>query len=130
MIDQDYESTIVNELSQYTGCTVVLANQTAPMPPYPYISYTIITPVRAVGGTYCDQKSGVLYQPMEQTWSFTVQSDDSRLCRKKSMLLYDFLLVQDVIKSGKTELPLRERLTLQVVTTCLPFNLNTETGWM
>ena len=56
MIDQDYESTIVNELSQYTGCTVVLANQTAPMPPYPYISYTIITPVRAVGGTYCDQK--------------------------------------------------------------------------
>ena len=55
MIDQDYESTIVNELSQYTGCTVVLANQTAPMPPYPYISYTIITPVRAVGGTYCDQ---------------------------------------------------------------------------
>lgn len=118
MIDQDYESIIVNELSQYTECTVVLANQTAPMPPYPYISYTIITPVRAVGGTYCDQKSGVLYQPMEQTWSFTVQSDDSRLCRKKAMLLYDFFAragrdkigKNGIAVAGKTDLTSRDNL--------------------
>ena len=38
---------------------------------------------------------------MEQTWSFTVQSDDSRLCRKKSMLLYDFFARAGRDKIGK-----------------------------
>lgn len=130
MINQDYESTIVNELSQYTGCTVVLANQTAPMPPYPYISYTIITPVRAVGGTYCDQKTAFSISLWNKhgVLPYNLMTAD---CAARSRCCFTtFLLVQGVIKSEKMGLPLQERLTLQFVTTCLPFNLNTETGWM
>ncbi|MDE6021172.1 MAG: hypothetical protein K2H01_09300 [Ruminococcus sp.] len=85
----DIEPKIVTALENYAGCPVVLSNQTAPSPPYPYISYTITTPVHNTDGTYC-MKDGVYYQPMLQTWSITAHSDDSRACQKLGMRVYDF----------------------------------------
>lgn len=85
----DIESKIVTALENYIDCPVILSNQTAPSPSYPYISYTITTPVHHVDGTYC-MKDGVYYQPMLQTWSFTSHSDDSRACRCLGMRMYDF----------------------------------------
>lgn len=89
LVIPDIEPKIVTALENYAGCPVVLSNQTAPSPPYPYISYTIITPVHKAGGTYC-LKDGVYYQPMLQTWSFTAHSDNSRACQHLGMLVYDF----------------------------------------
>mgnify|MGYP001198293416 CR=1 FL=1 len=85
----DIESKIVTALENYIDCPVILSNQTAPSPPYPYISYTITTPVHHVDGTYC-MKDGVYYQSMLQTWSFTSHSDDSRACQRLGMRIYDF----------------------------------------
>lgn len=85
----DIESKIVTALENYIDCSVILSNQTAPSPSYPYISYTITTPVHNANGTYC-MKDGVYYQPMLQTWSFTAHSDDSRACWQLGMRVYDF----------------------------------------
>lgn len=117
LIDLDTEPYIVTQLERYTGCTVVLSNQTAPVPHYPYISYTITTPVHQVGGTYC-MKEGIYYQPMLQTWSFTVHSDDSRKCQQLGMKMYDFfaragreaLYQNQIAVSRKTDLMQRDNL--------------------
>lgn len=85
----DIESKIVTALENYIDCPVILSNQTSPAPTYPYISYTITTPVHHADGTYC-MKDGVYYQPMLQTWSFTSHSDDSRACQRLGMRMYDF----------------------------------------
>ena len=89
LIDMDIESKIATLLEEYSECTVVMSNQTSPMPEYPYISYTVTTPVHAENGTYCF-KNGVYYQEMLQTWSFTAQSDGCRKCREIGMRMYDF----------------------------------------
>lgn len=86
----DIESKIVTALENYIDCPVILSNQISPAPQYPYISYTITTPVHHVDGTYC-MKDGVYYQPMLQTWSFMVHSDDNRVCQCLGMRMYDFL---------------------------------------
>lgn len=75
------ESVIVNGLQSYLTndkrpCTVLMANQTAPIPPYPYVSYTIITPSASGGGTYSIHGDGTRFKTVKQVWSFTVQSDD------------------------------------------------------
>lgn len=113
----DTEPYIVRQLEAYTNCTVVLTNQTSPAPPYPYISYTIITPVHSVGGTYCMQ-NGIYYQPMLQTWSLTAHSDDSRACQQLGMRMYDFfaragrqaLQRQQIAVDSKTNLSSRDNL--------------------
>lgn len=115
--DLDTEPYIVRKLEEYAGCTVVLTNQTAPVPPYPYISYTVITPVHSVEGTYC-MRDGIYYQPMLQTWSFTAHSDDSRSCQKTGMRLYDFfaragrqdLHRKQIAVDSKTNLTSRDNL--------------------
>lgn len=115
--DFEAEPYIVTQLEQYAGCPVVLSNQTSPMPPYPYISYTIITPVHADGGTYC-LKDGIYYQPMLQTWSLTAHFDDCRACQRLGMRLYDFfaragrmaLQRKNIAVSSKTNLMQRDNL--------------------
>lgn len=57
-------------------CTVVFANQTAPIPAYPYVSYTITQPVVSDNRGYCTDDEGNRYKETLQTWSFTVHSDD------------------------------------------------------
>lgn len=57
-------------------CEVVRQNQVAKIPPYPYVSYTVTTPIHETKGTYSKANDGTLYRSALQTWSFTVQSDD------------------------------------------------------
>lgn len=66
--------TIVEGLKGYLGCEVVLANQTVPMPEYPYVSFTVTTPKGANQGTYGYYADGIYRKPIKQIWSITVQS--------------------------------------------------------
>lgn len=70
------EILIVDGLQKELGCPVIRANQTSPIPAYPYVSYTLITPVAMNNGTWGKYDDGIDRMPFTQTWSFTVQSDD------------------------------------------------------
>ncbi len=77
MIDfRGNEILIVNGLQKELDCPVIRANQTAPIPSYPYVSYTLITPISANNGTWGNYNDAVDRIPVTQTWSFTVQSND------------------------------------------------------
>ncbi len=126
LTELETEPYIVRQLESYIGCAVVLTNQTAPVPPYPYISYTVITPVHSVDGTYC-MRGGVYYQPMLQTWSLTAHSGDSRSCQKLGMQMYDFfaragrqvLYQKEIAVDSKTDLMQRDNLlTIQFEYRC------------
>lgn len=78
MLDiRNNEIIIVDGLEKELGCPVIRANQTAPTPPYPYVSYTLITVANENNGTWGKYDDGKNRKPMTQTWSFTVQSNDS-----------------------------------------------------
>lgn len=89
------EIAIVNELQAWLQakgyvCPVIRANQTAPIPPYPYISYTVITPVGSDMKGYSIAEDGTRYKPLTQTWSFTAQSDDDVEAVNVAMIAYDW----------------------------------------
>ena len=93
--NRNNEIIIVDGLSNYLStdtrpCSVVRQNQTAPIPAYPYVSYTITNPVVTQGGTYSITKDGTRYKRLEQTWSFTVQSDDQDEALNLALEMYDF----------------------------------------
>lgn len=77
----DYNSlrkSVVAGLSQYLDCPVIRSNQNAEPPPYPYVSYTITTPMSANNGTYSEYEDGTKRKPVTQTWSISVlAADDS-----------------------------------------------------
>lgn len=126
LTDLEAEPYIVTQLENYVHCPVALTNQTAPAPKYPYISYTVTTPVQHTGGTYCMQ-DGIYYQPMLQTWSFTAHADDSSTCQRTGMRMYDFfaragrqaLYQKQIAVSEKTDLIQRDNLlTIQFEYRC------------
>lgn len=92
---RDLEIKIVDglqaELSKGRECLVIRANQTAPIPPYPYVSYTIMTPAAAGHGTWGRYDDGKDRKPVTQTWSFTVQSDDSTDSMTLAVMARDWL---------------------------------------
>ena len=87
------QETMLNLLEEYTGCTCVPSSTTKDMPAYPYISFTVINTEQRKG-TYAaatdDSGAAVLYMPLLQKWSFTVQSDDDSKALEKAMLISDF----------------------------------------
>lgn len=99
MIDyRTIETLIVNGLqdwltSQGYNCPVVLANQVSPIPNYPYISYTITSPLVSNDKGYCVASDGTKYKPVTQIWSFTVQSDDDVEAPTVAMQAYDWFTV-------------------------------------
>lgn len=62
--------------TDYRPCEVVRANQVAKIPAYPYVSYSVTTPMHEYRGGYSKAEDGTLYRSFLQTWSFTVQSDE------------------------------------------------------
>lgn len=89
------ETDIVNGLQNYLAdnniiCPVILANQTTPMPKYPYISFTVINPVKSNAKGYCIAEDQTRYKSLLQTWSFTVQSDDDLQALDVALMAYDF----------------------------------------
>ena len=51
-------------------------NQNAEPPPYPYVSYTITTPMTENKGTYGEYEDGKARKPVNTVMSITAQSDD------------------------------------------------------
>lgn len=71
-------------------CPVIMSNQTAPIPDYPYISYTITTPVVSDTDHYSVATDGTRFKQLEQIWSFTIQSDDDIQSTDIALLAYDW----------------------------------------
>lgn len=94
MIQQaEIQKTMLSLLEAYTGCVCVPSNTTRQMPAYPYISFTVIN-TGARKGTYAaatdDTGAAVLFMPVLQKWSFTVQSDNEAEAFDKALLISDF----------------------------------------
>lgn len=96
MIDyRSIETLIVDGLTAWLSqkgfnCPVIMANQTVPIPDYPYIAYTVTTPVGANMKGYSIAQDGTRYKPLTQTWSFTAQSADDVEAVNVAMLAYDW----------------------------------------
>lgn len=90
MIEQTRINRVIAEgLKAVTGCEVVKANLTkAPIPPYPYISFSI-TQTETRRGTY--SKGEKCYMPLSQTWSITVQGENDDEALQKAMEARDWL---------------------------------------
>jgi hypothetical protein len=67
---------IVKGLSSYLSIPVIPSNQNAAPPGYPYISYTVTSPVSANKGTYSEHEDGTASKQFTQTASFTALSDN------------------------------------------------------
>lgn len=72
------------------NCPVIMANQTVPIPEYPYISYTVTTPVAADMKGYSVAEDGTRYKALTQIWSFTIQSANDEEAITIAMLAYDW----------------------------------------
>ena len=68
--------TVASGLKEYLGCEVIRTNQTAEMPPFPYLGYNITTLARENKGTYGIWNDGKARKPVVQIYSFTAHSDD------------------------------------------------------
>jgi hypothetical protein len=96
LIDQRaVETAIVNGLKQALQdggftCEVIRANQTSPTPAYPYVSYTITTPVVADAKGWSRAEDGTAYKPLPQIWSLTSQSDDDTQSVSAALLAYEW----------------------------------------
>lgn len=91
MIDQKNINIIMAQgLSDATGCEVVKSNlANARIPPYPYISFTVLN-TDTKKGTY-SVSGGRRYMPLIQTWSLTVQGDDDNKTQLAAMKAKDWL---------------------------------------
>lgn len=87
------QQAMLSLLEEYTGCLCVPSNTTKQMPAYPYISFTVIN-TEARKGTYARETdetgAAVLYMPVLQKWSFTVQSDNDAQALEIAMRIADF----------------------------------------
>lgn len=89
MIDQqNLNKIIVDGMKKVAGYEVVKSNLTSHIPPYPYISFTILNS-DTKKGTYSDNDSK--YIPIIQIWSITVQGDKDNEVLEISYSLKDWL---------------------------------------
>ena len=73
---KNIRTTVVKGLRDLLKCPVIRRNQNAPMPDYPYLGYTITTPMTANNGTYQEHDDGIARKAVKQIWSITAFSDD------------------------------------------------------
>ena len=66
--------TVVKNLKNYLGISIVESNQNAKMPKMPYGRYTITTPATANNGTYGEYEDNIARKPIKQIWSFTFEA--------------------------------------------------------
>lgn len=91
MIEQEkINITVAAGMKKAVGCEVVKANTAnARIPPYPYISFTVLN-TDTKKGTYSASKDR-RYIPLTQTWSITVQSDKDNESQIKAIEVKDWL---------------------------------------
>ncbi len=97
---KEIQRKMLSLLEEYTGCTLVPSNTTKKMPPYPYVSYSVIN-IGTRKGTYSvhtgtktvegkEIPTSVLSMPTNAKYSFTVQSDDDTEALMIAMQIKDF----------------------------------------
>ena len=106
------EITIVENLKQFLTtpqrpCEIVRQNQIAEIPSYPYVSYTVITPANVHTGTYSETEEGILYRNIQQTWSFTTQSDDQDEALELAYKIFDYFTAAGVQFLADNEIIIR-----------------------
>lgn len=91
MIDHEgIRKIIVELLKKHVGVEVVLANQVSRKPQYPYISFTVTSPMIRTGGTYGRYSDGYDRKPVTQVWSFTVQAKTEAEAQDIVQKAFDF----------------------------------------
>lgn len=73
----EMRAVVVDGLSKYLNCPVIRLNQNEAPPAYPYIGYTVITPMSENKGTYGRYDDGKDRKAFTQTWSISALSDDN-----------------------------------------------------
>lgn len=111
------EIIIVEALKKYLStefrtCEVIRQNQVAHIPPYPYVSYTVTTPINELKGTYCKAEDSTLYRNILQTWSFTVQSNDYDESLMLGMKVVDFFTAVGLVNLSDNNITVRNVTTL------------------
>lgn len=86
-----YRTIIVTGLKKELNIPVIRSNQTAPAPPYPYLSYTITTLMNDKNGTWGEYADGYNRKPFTQVWSITIQSDNSEQAMNLCIKARDWL---------------------------------------
>ena len=79
--------------ARYKARPVALARaaEAAPVPPYPYVAYTVTTALAPRAGTYCMDGGGALYKEAAQVWSMTAASAGADEAGVVGMLLHAWL---------------------------------------
>lgn len=91
MINQlKINETVITGLEQELSCPVIFSNQTAPVPTYPYCSFTITNLANQSHCTYGLGLDEVYRKEIIQTWSFTIQSNDDDEAMLLTLKAYDF----------------------------------------
>ena len=75
-------------MEKYCGCPFVPSNTTKEMPPYPYVSFSLIRD-KLLGGTYSEGEK--LYKALDLTYSFTVQAKSEQEAQIIAMKARDYL---------------------------------------
>ena len=78
-------------------CEIVRQNQIAKVPAYPYVAYTVVNPVVQFGGTLSEADDGTMYRTVQQTWSFTVQSDDQDEALNLAIKIHSFFTSAGIV---------------------------------
>lgn len=127
------EIAIVDGLKAYLStaeqpCEVVRQNQIAQIPPYPYVSYTVTTPLVAHNGTYCEAEDGTLYRDSEQIWSFTVQSDNADEAISLGMMMHDYFTAVGIVPLSDKNIAVRRVTNLTARDNLLTIQYEYRTG--
>lgn len=92
MVDCKHISdTVAKGLRDYLKIPVVVTNQNAPMPKYPYLAYTVTILESQNEGTWGVYEDGIDRKPVTQTWSITSNSDDENESLTYAMKARDWL---------------------------------------
>lgn len=95
---------LTTRMKQVLNCEIVKSNQVHKKPSYPYVSFTITTPIHAEGGTYCEAEDGTRYRDLLQTWSITVQSNKDNEANELAMKAFDWLQVQGSLELNDNDI--------------------------
>ena len=85
------QTDIAEGMKRALGCEVIASNQTGPSPSYPYVSFTVTTPVVSDGKGWARDRDGREFKDLAQIWSFTVQSEDPFQAAQIALDAYEWL---------------------------------------
>ena len=79
------------------NCPVIMSNLVKPAPKYPYLSYTVTSPVISDAKGYSIAEDGTRFKPMVQVWSFTAQSSDDVETFNVAMNAYNYFALSGTV---------------------------------